>query len=472
MRFDLTGDIMLNGKILTASRSSLVVTLITVTALLGIATSKAFAQPDGVKALFIGHSFFRPFAQEMPFHATQAGIVGHTQNVVFRGGANGAPEALWNDPVARAEIQGYLDAGDVELFGMTIHGDYPGLTGYINWFDYALAQNPDTRFMLALPWLPQPASYTAPAYASAWHATHAGPWHDFVDAMRALYPNVEIFCNPYGQSALELRLLLDVGNLPGVTAVQGPAATSIHTDTLGHAGDILEALGELVWLNVIYGVDLLTYSYSPPWATDLNAVAQTIMDAHNAEYGAPDPGCGASPRVGCRTAAKSILLYKDNADDDKDRLVFKWIKGQATSQAEFGVPAGTAQYDLCLYAGTSAAVAGTSAALIAELNVPPDAEKWDPIGTKGYKYKDKLLSQDGTQRIVLKGSDAEKAKIIWKGKGTALPDLPTAILPLAPNAFPLVVQISNSETQTCFETSFQQADLIKNLADKLKLKQK
>ena len=38
--------------------------------------------------------------------------------------------------------------------------------------------------------------------------------------MRALYPNVEIFCNPYGQSALELRLLLDAGNLPGVTASQ------------------------------------------------------------------------------------------------------------------------------------------------------------------------------------------------------------------------------------------------------------
>ena len=279
------------------------------TALLGVATFFVTASSDahaqtGYNCLFIGHSFFRPFAEQVPFHATQAGIVGHTQNVVFRGGPNGAPEALWNDPVARAEIQGYLDAGDVEVFGMTIHGDYPGLTGYINWFDYALAQNPNTRFMLALPWLPQPASYTASAYESAWHATHGGLWQDFLDTMRALYPGVDIFNNPYGQSAVELRLLLDAGNLPGVTAVQGPAATSIHTDTLGHAGDILKDLGELVWLNVIYDVDLLTYSYSPPWATDLNAVAQAIMDAHDAEY---EPGPLSSDDEACINEANKNL---------------------------------------------------------------------------------------------------------------------------------------------------------------------
>jgi hypothetical protein len=273
------------------TRTGLATILVVVTILLTMATSASHAQPAGIKAVFIGHSFFRPFADEMPFHATQAGIVGHTQNVVFRGGPNGAPEALWNDPVARAEIQGYLDAGDVELFGMTVHQDYPTLTGYINWFDYALAQNPNTRFMLALPWLPDPSSYTAAAYESAWHASHIGLWHhDHVDALRALYPGVEIFCNPYGQSGPELRLLFDAGNLPGITAVQGPAATSLHTDNLGHAGDILKDLGELVWLNRIYDIDLLTYGYTPPWTTDLNAIAQSIMDAHNAEYGsAPNP---------------------------------------------------------------------------------------------------------------------------------------------------------------------------------------
>jgi hypothetical protein len=290
------------------TRTGLATILVVVTILLTMATSASHAQPAGIKAVFIGHSFFRPFADEMPFHATQAGIVGHTQNVVFRGGPNGAPEALWNDPVTRAEIQGYLDAGDVELFGMTVHQDYPTLTGYINWFDYALAQNPNTRFMLALPWLPDPSSYTAAAYESAWHASHIGLWHhDLVDALRALYPGVEIFCNPYGQSGPELRLLFDAGNLPGITAVQGPAATSLHTDTLGHAGYILKDLGELVWLNRIYDIDLLTYGYNPPWTTDLKAIAQSIMDAHNAEYGPPAVPV-ASPRGAALLAALLLTV--------------------------------------------------------------------------------------------------------------------------------------------------------------------
>ena len=46
-------------------------------------------------------------------------------------------------------------------------------------------------------------------------------------------------------------------------------------------------------------------------------------------------------------------------------------------------------------------------------------------------------------------------------------------VPFAPSgAFPLLVQVSNSDTQICFETSFQQADVTRNLADKLKLTQK
>ena len=60
----------------------------------------------GLESLFIGHSFFRPVAQGLPFHTTQAAISVHSQSVVSAGGANGAPEALWNDPDKRATIQG------------------------------------------------------------------------------------------------------------------------------------------------------------------------------------------------------------------------------------------------------------------------------------------------------------------------------------------------------------------------------
>lgn len=244
--------------------------------------------PDpGFKSLFIGHSFFRPFAEGMPSYAAAAGIAGHSQSIVFAGGANGAPQALWENASKRAEIQGILDGGDIELFGMTYYPTYSTTEGYENWIDYALARNPTTRFFIALPWLNNPQNFSATDYAALWLAYHDAGWHDFVDSIRALYPGVDIFGIPYGQSALELRNLQAAGNLPGAPNLVGDASNSIFTDALGHPGNILRDLGRLVWLDAIYDVDLSAYSYGPTWGTtDLNAIAKGIMDAHDPDFDA------------------------------------------------------------------------------------------------------------------------------------------------------------------------------------------
>ena len=68
--------------------------------------------------------------------------------------------------------------------------------------------------------------------------------------------------------------------------------------------------------------------------------------------------CASTPAIGCRTAAKSILVVKDNATDTKDKLIWKWIKGASTTQAEFGdptVPVTGANIALCVYDNTCAA---------------------------------------------------------------------------------------------------------------------
>jgi len=250
----------------------------------------AIFRPDvitGSDSLFIGHSFFRPFAQRMEFHGPNAGFIDHTQDLVTAGGANGAPEALWNDPAKRAQIQAVLDTGEVDLFGMTAHRDYPTLDGYRLWFDYALAQNPDTRFFLALPWLPYPATMDAATYSAAWHEVHETTWHDTIDTLRLEYPNVDIFGIPYGQAAVELYELFDAGLLPDVDTLLSANDDSIFNDNLGHADDILVALGELVWLRAIYGVPLSDYSFDPGYTTDLKAIADAIMDEHDPAYDTP-----------------------------------------------------------------------------------------------------------------------------------------------------------------------------------------
>jgi hypothetical protein len=48
-------------------------------------------------------------------------------------------------------------------------------------------------------------------------------------------------------------------------------------------------------------------------------------------------GCPFTPST-CRTAGKSQLLVKDDANDGKDRLVWKWTQGAATTQTEFADP--------------------------------------------------------------------------------------------------------------------------------------
>ncbi|MDZ7783545.1 MAG: hypothetical protein U5K56_11640 [Halioglobus sp.] len=180
--------------------------------------------PDpGFTSLFIGHSFFNPFAQGMPNYSAAAGIAGHTQSKVIAGGQNGAPQALWENATTRNKIQAILDGGDVELFGMTYHPVYPTTEGYENWIDYALEKNPTTRFFVALPWLDKPADYDAETFASTWHTFHATSWHDFIDSLRALYPGVDIYAIPYGQSAVELRNRFAAGELPAVANLIGDA---------------------------------------------------------------------------------------------------------------------------------------------------------------------------------------------------------------------------------------------------------
>lgn len=291
--------------------------LVALTLLLVFAPPRVATAQSGVHSLFIGHSFFVPFANGMPFHAAQAGIVGHTQSVVFSGGASGAPQALWENPTKQAEIQAILDVGDVELFGMTYHPTYPTTSGYVNWMDYALAQNPNTKFALALPWATNPGSTSAAAYAAAWHFGHDTAWHDLIDSLRTMYPGVEIYCIPYGQSALELRLLFDAGNLPDVISLVSSTGDGIYSDAFGHADPILVDLGQLVWLNAIYDVDLTTYAYAPGYITDLKAIAQTIMDDHDAAFAPAVPSVspwGAALLATVLIAAASRRLVRPTRD--------------------------------------------------------------------------------------------------------------------------------------------------------------
>jgi len=170
-------------------------------------------------------------------------------------------------------------------------------------------------------------------------------------------------------------------------------------------------------------------------------------------------GCPVAPEAGCRTSLKSVLLMKNKTDDTKDKLVWKWIKGQSTTQADFADPTTSANYAFCIYSGTSNA-------LISEIDVPPSSSKWKPLGTKGYKYLDSAATADGAQKITLKGSSSNKSKILVKGRGSNLPDA----LDGGPLTLPIKAQIINHGTAICWESNFTATNVKKNTSSQFKAK--
>lgn len=173
--------------------------------------------------------------------------------------------------------------------------------------------------------------------------------------------------------------------------------------------------------------------------------------------------CPATPMTGCRAAEKSTLTLRDADSDGKDKLIWKWLKGAATTQQQFADPTDNADYALCLYAGATPtliqqAVAGSS----------PD--RWRAVGEKGYRYADASGASNGVFAASLNGGDDGTSKVLFKARGAGLPDMAADSLPIPPAGFPLRVQLLNSGNGLCWEQSYSEADVKKNTADQFKAK--
>jgi len=170
--------------------------------------------------------------------------------------------------------------------------------------------------------------------------------------------------------------------------------------------------------------------------------------------------CPPSPAV-CRTAGSSVFTFKNRADPNNNRLVWRWLKGEATTTAEFLDPTTTVTTALCLYAGTAAS-------LIGEATLPPSASLWhvgENVGADGEKiwYKDPSAATDGVRYVLLRSGGAGDARIIVKARGAATPSVATPFLSL-----PLIVQLHQDDGPPCWGSTFTAARV--NTATKFKSK--
>jgi hypothetical protein len=256
----------------------------------------------------MGHSYFRRQAEAMEEYAEIAGIEGHQNTSKFWGGYRGSAAAIWYDesaPDSQATVKGYLDAGDIEMFGMTIFVDFEvpeddirhidrQTQGLKNWIEYALSKNTDTIFFVALPWLGRPLDYVGEtgdpqtsghrAYRETILESEAGIT-GLIDELRDTFPDAEIFLLAYGQGSAELRTLYNNGNLPDVdTLVSNNGLLGIHKDEHGHAEQLLTDLNTLIWLKSIYNYDVLQFEKEYAYATDIKQIAHDVANRQDTAY--------------------------------------------------------------------------------------------------------------------------------------------------------------------------------------------
>jgi hypothetical protein len=203
-----------------------------------------------------------------------------------------------------------------------------------------------------------------------------------------------------------------------------------------------------------------TYSMGTNSPTNFAGETGTVVLGSPVPTVTPTPvppfACAPTPLPGCKApveSQKSQMLIKNDpeTDDVRDAIRWLWRKGAATTFAELGDPTSTTDYAFCLYDESAAPT------LLFPARAPAGgtcgtAPCWrglgDPPGTKGYKRTDNTLQTYGLQRLQLTPGAAGKAKIMLKGKGANLTDLPTLPLDL-----PVRAQLQ-ARNGTCWEAVY------------------
>jgi len=178
-----------------------------------------------------------------------------------------------------------------------------------------------------------------------------------------------------------------------------------------------------------------------------------------------EPGaCGAAPAGDCRgtnVPGAAQLQVRNVTPDTKDRLQWKWAKGDDTPKSSFGTPTVDTDYRLCIYDGQNTLVSHASAPAGGTCNAKSPKPCWRESGS-GFRYVDRDLTPSGVQQLVLRAGIAGKGKITLKGRG---PTLHTPALPIT--HLPVRVQLVNS-AGSCWDATY--STTLKNQAGTFKAK--
>ncbi len=232
----------------------------------------------GYKTVLLGHSQFAPSAGALPNHVAYCGYLRHEQVFHMSGGSTGTPGWLWTNVHEDESVKAVLRRGGNELLGFTAHYVFSEVEDYQHWIDLALANNnPGIKVFIMMPYPPH--EWRTYADMRTEMDNVQAMVHGRLDALRALYPDLEFFCIPTGEGMLRLWQLVELGQLPEVLGDRqdtgDPDGLYLYNDNL-HGSDIVKELSHLLWLASIYKLDVRKYTDRPPFTFDLRPLAWDI----------------------------------------------------------------------------------------------------------------------------------------------------------------------------------------------------
>jgi len=154
----------------------------------------------------------------------------------------------------------------------------------------------------------------------------------------------------------------------------------------------------------------------------------------------PPASCRPAPQTGCQPAAPqraAILLAKG-------RLTWRWAGRAAVAASDFGDPATTTSYLLCIYD----ALGRESSAQAPAGGLCRGRPCWRQLGWVGFRYGDRDALPDGLVKISLAAGGPGRARI-QVAAGT-----PNLHLPTLPFATPVLVQMQQTDGSGCWEATY------------------
>lgn len=164
----------------------------------------------------------------------------------------------------------------------------------------------------------------------------------------------------------------------------------------------------------------------------------------------------------CSVFGGGLLLVSEETPG-REKLVAKWLEGPALSGGALGNPLGSGgtDYDLCMYNDNGALVAQYTVARAGD--TCGTGPCWKSVGGapgspehKGYRYKDKDVTADGTLRLLFKGGAAGQSKAILKGKNNAAKaqaSLPLGTAAALAGSTTVTIQLVPSDASTCLSAT-------------------